>query len=634
MPNLQDQADDLSPFEGGDNDFAPQWGENAPKGGKAVLNRVLQDGNKVPLFLGQTFVNSLRDVGYNSTTSAICEHVDNSIQARATEIRVYFNQSGRHGSYEVDVLILDNGIGMSPHVLQVATAFGGSMYYDNRSGIGRYGVGMKTAALSMGPALDLYSWQEPGAFYTMTLDVEDISASRANLIELPEPRLMDALPSQITHILTRPMVYPKNPEQSQYLLAENEDDLLDRLGKSGTIAFIPNCDRLTKKKAQTLVDHAVKELARIYRRQIGEGLRLFVNNRRIEAFDPTYWMTNARHTKVEGIGETRSRLINSWPDIQIPVCEGSENTAPASVRLYMLPMEAWYGLPRKVLKNDLQVFEDHLVSFVRNGREVHIGVAPQLSGKRHADSVWLRIQVDFGGELDEAFGIAMNKQGVRLKSYALAILKEKIKEDVSRVRERTVQFRTERIKRGSKSKLTEAESRANEADPFQGKPLPQPAPETEEEKTILEENLLSLAITLKRENETDEKAFERINNSRYVTIFKHDEYCPFYHVDFKFGKVILTINTAHPFFTNLYEPLSLLSPTQEGHDDEIGRQSVVNGDGAEAGGLLVNLQMLLFSLARTQSQILAANESSDYEVMFETLRTEWSNTLKTQLLTS
>ena len=60
-------------------DFIPKWGDNAPRGGKTVLTRVLKDGSKVPLFLGQTLVNSLRDVGYNSTTSALCEHVDNAI---------------------------------------------------------------------------------------------------------------------------------------------------------------------------------------------------------------------------------------------------------------------------------------------------------------------------------------------------------------------------------------------------------------------------------------------------------------------------------------------------------------------------------------------------------------------------
>jgi hypothetical protein len=61
------------------------WGDDAPKGGKAVLARILRDGAKVPLFLGQTLVNSLRDMGYNNTTSALCEHVDNAIQWGATE---------------------------------------------------------------------------------------------------------------------------------------------------------------------------------------------------------------------------------------------------------------------------------------------------------------------------------------------------------------------------------------------------------------------------------------------------------------------------------------------------------------------------------------------------------------------
>ena len=71
------------------------WAPDAPKGGKAVMNRVLKDGASVPLFFAQTFIASLRDVGYNTTTSAICEHVDNAIQAGAREVRVYFRQAGK-----------------------------------------------------------------------------------------------------------------------------------------------------------------------------------------------------------------------------------------------------------------------------------------------------------------------------------------------------------------------------------------------------------------------------------------------------------------------------------------------------------------------------------------------------------
>lgn len=609
--------------------FEPQWGVHAPRGGKSVLGRVLKEGNRVPLFLGQTFINSLRDVGYNTTTSALCEHVDNAIQADASEIRVYLNQRGRRGSYSIDALVYDNGRGMEPHVLQVAMSFGGSMYFDNRDGIGRFGVGMKTAALSMAPAVEVYSWTEPGAIYTMTLDVKEISSKMANLLELPEPQLLDALPSNVARILTRPMVYPRAHAQ-QDLVAEAEDDLLDRMGESGTLVFIPDCDRVTFKKSQTLAENAIREMSRIYRVQLSEGLRLYVNNRRVEAFDPTYWDLSARHVNIEGLQETRSRLIKSWPDIQVPISENSEETAPVAVRLYMLPIEAWYDLPRKTLKNDLHVFDGHTVSFMRNDREVFSGTVRELAGAGHGDNDWLRIQIDFGGDLDEAFGIAMNKQGVRPKKYALDRVKEHIREEVVRVRTRTAQFRKERKALQTRGKLGDAERRAGDADSLQAKPLPSPAPTTPEEIAALEQNLRGLAVSLKREKETDEEAYERVRRSTFITTFRHDEYWPFYHVDFQFGKVILTINTAHPFFIRLYDPIAQLSllPVE---DEQNGPDKDKGADGSGASEILVALQMLLFSLGRAQSLMSLDGENAERTKLFEDLRQEWSQALKTQL---
>src|SRR6266446_1810620 len=138
---------------------AVSWGDSAPKGGRTVLGRILKDGAKVPLFLGQTLIASLRDLGYNSTTSALCEHVDNALQWGATEVRIFFRQTGTQPNQRIDALVYDNGQGMAPHVLKVAMAFGGSMVYDNRSGIGRYGMGMKAAALNLAPSFDVISWQ-------------------------------------------------------------------------------------------------------------------------------------------------------------------------------------------------------------------------------------------------------------------------------------------------------------------------------------------------------------------------------------------------------------------------------------------------------------------------------------------
>jgi hypothetical protein len=219
-----------------DNEVSPQWGENAPRGGKVVLGRILRDGAKVPLFLGQTLVNSLRDIGYN-TTSALCEHVDNALQWGATEIRVYFHQTGKRGEFKTAILVYDNGKGMAPHVLKVAMAFGGSMVYDNRQGIARYGMGMKAAALSMSPVLEVYSWQEHNAIYSMTLDVEDIGSNKSNLIELSDPTLNERLPSEIAHILTKPMVFPKNPQETQTLFAGESG------GTSGEVSEFGN-DRI------------------------------------------------------------------------------------------------------------------------------------------------------------------------------------------------------------------------------------------------------------------------------------------------------------------------------------------------------------------------------------------------------
>jgi len=614
-PNIVPRSDDA----------AHDWGADAPKGGRTVLQRILKEGTKVPLFLGQTLVNSLRDVGYNDTVSAVCEHVDNSLQWDATEVRVYFAEEKQRGATRVDVLVLDNGRGMAPHVLQVATSFGGSMVYENRKSIGRYGVGMKAAALSMSPMMELYSWQEPGAFYRMVLDVQEISNSRSNLIELPEPQFMNTLPSNIARILTRPMNYPKNSNDTQALFTSAEDDLLERLGPSGTMVFMPNCDRLTYKNAKTLVDHAVKDMARVYRRYIEKGVKLYVNNRRVEASDPTYWMTTARHAKVEGLKEKRSRLIRPWSRIEIPIAEGSETKAPVSVRLYRLPIEEWSELPEGVIKSGLQIYDDYQVSFMRADREVYAGPNSKLKMPAHGDTKWMRLQVDFPAELDEAFGVAMNKQGVRPKGYVLDIIRKEIEDEVRATRKSIAESRAAKVKEDADSPASQAEKRANATDGLQGKQLPTPAPETAEERQMLDENLRGLAVTLKRDGETDEQAFERIRGSTYVTIFRHDPYWPFYHVEYKFGRVILTINTAHPFYTRFYQPLVdfATAPAADGAEDT-GEQP------GDATDLVVSLQLMLLSLARTQSQMMASG-GEDRRMLFDTFGREWSNNMKVQL---
>ncbi|HEV3438768.1 MAG TPA: ATP-binding protein [Gemmata sp.] len=618
-------------------DNSLQWGSSAPKGGKTVVTRALKDGAKVPLFLGQTLINSLRDLGYNSTTSAVCEHIDNSIEAGAAEVRVYFRQKGKQPNQQIDVLVLDNGKGMAPNLLKVAMAFGGSIRFDNRSGIGRYGMGMKAAALNVARSVDVYSWQEPSAYYSMTLDVEEIGRDRNNMIELPDPQLSDALPSEVASMLTEPMKFPKQVND-QDLLADEFDDLKEALGRSGTIIYMPNCDRLSFSTDRGLVEHATKEIGRIYRRFIEKGVRLYVNNRRVEAFDPTFWMPSARHTKVEGLAETKSSLIDSWT-VKVPIAESSkslvQDVAEVRVRMFLLPIQSWSSLSRDVLKNKLHVYDDHFVSYVRNNREVEIGAEPRLKLKKHHTNAWLRVEIEFTADADEAFGVAANKQGVRLKQYvADAILNHddnRFTKTITNIRKLINDKQLKATASQQAGQTSEAEQHATEADKVQSFALPVPPTDTKEQLAALEENLRGLSVSLKREGETDEQAFERVKASKYLTDFKHMEYAPFYDTEYRFGKLIVRVNTAHPFYQKVWQPLADLAKkaitTVDGDEEGIGPDLAESTRKA-----LLGLELMILSLGRAQAQMASSNPSEEQTQLFRNLRKAWSDVMETQFM--
>jgi hypothetical protein len=592
------------------------WGGEAPRGGETVMRRILKDNSTVPLFFGQTLIKSLRDVGYNHTTSALCEHIDNAVQAGATEIRVMFRQTGKRGAYRIDAAVYDNGSGMSPAVLKVAMSLGGSTTFGNRTGIGRFGMGMKTAALSISPVMELYSWQEPGAVYNLTLDVEAIGKDRSNLVELPEPQLLTQFPDEVAELFTKPMNFPKNRDE-QELLATSDADLSERLGNSGTVVYMPECDQLTYAKAQSLADHATKETARVYRRQIGAGLRLFINNRLVEPVDPTYSMPNARHTKLEGLDTKQSQLVVSKA-VPLRLSELLEETVPITVKLYRLPIAVWSALPRKTQRNDLKIFDENTVSILRNDREVFAGQMTWLT-TRHSVTHWYRVQIDFPGLLDEAFGVASNKQGVRLKGYVVAALKEAIGEEITHINDEIKRFQAQQKVTRQPAKPSASEAKAGAVDAYQQTALAN----TPEEDAQLDENLRGLALTLKRADETDDQAFERIKNSKYIIAFTHDEYWPFYDVKHRFGRVVLTLNTAHPFFGELYDPLQKMNADEASRKDEGGAHR------EERSGPLMALDLLLLSLARTQSRLSGTNEDAKH--LLDGFRREWSETYRVQL---
>jgi hypothetical protein len=263
------------------------------------------------------------------------------------------------------------------------------------------------------------------------------------------------------------------------------------------------------------------------------------------------------------------------------------------------------------------------VSILRNDREVFAGSMPNIT-TRHNVVNWYRVQIDIVGELDEAFGIASNKQGVRLKGYVVDIINEAIGDQIATLNEEIKRFQSQQAAaRGQKpAQPRPSETKASEADPFQQNEMSDVL--SPEEEAQLDANLRGLSLTLKRDGESDEEAFERIKNSKYIIDFRHDDYWPFYDVKHQFGRIILTINTAHPFFTELYEPVSKMGVSQGRADSEDSAVPHDNGHGPNFA-----LDLLLLSLARTQSRLAGVSEEAN--TLLNNLRREWSETYRVQM---
>ena len=92
----------------------------------------------------------------------------------------------------------------------------------------------------------------------------------------------------------------------------------------------------------------------------------------------------------------------------------------------------------------------------------------------------------------------------------------------------------------------------------------------------------------------------------------------------RFGRTILTLNTAHPFFTQLYDPISKMGVAAEAEDTPGGAAPPV-----EQSGPIVALDLLLLSLARTQGRL--AGTGDDAKKVLDLLRREWSDIYRVQM---
>ncbi len=371
-------------------------------------------------------VEAMRDSGYKSTTHALAELIDNSIESGATTIEVFgvSRQDSRTGRFTLSELaVLDNGEGMDKDTLRGSLRYGHGTRQQRR-GIGRFGLGLPNSSMSQARRVDVWSWQSgaTNAFHAQ-LSIDDVERGARQILE---PKV---------HSI--PKLYQ---EASRSVF-----------GDSGTLVIWSDLDRVEWKQASTTFKHTETLLGRIYRRFLAmpsERLhpddprsddiasRLTItcipvhdNEGQIEVQeadivevrpnDPLYLMAETSCPEDFGPGPMFTELDAS--PFHVPVLyKGREyevrvraSYARAHVRDSFAPdaewPDRWRGKDAGRTPWGKHADQNMGVSLMRAHREIQLDDS-WISGNDPRER-WWTVEVDFPTALDDVFGVTNNKQG-------------------------------------------------------------------------------------------------------------------------------------------------------------------------------------------------------------------------------
>ena len=150
--------------------------------------------NKNKIKVNDSFIaNSLRNCGYNNYT-AIADIIDNSIEPEvgSSFVKVDFDTDGKGSDKTIvkSILIIDDGVGMSSETLEEAMKLGANTGKNCIDNLGVYGTGLKSASLSIGQVLEVYTKTEESLLNYAKISIKDAIYSNGEIFveynEFPE----------------------------------------------------------------------------------------------------------------------------------------------------------------------------------------------------------------------------------------------------------------------------------------------------------------------------------------------------------------------------------------------------------------------------------------------------------------
>jgi len=206
-------------------------------------------------------ISSLRNTGYDSY-AAVEDIIDNSIDAQARSIKVVVE----HENKDVHITIADNGIGMDEATLDEALKLGSITEREEISDLGKFGMGLCTASISMARKLEVITQEKGSECLYSSQDLDEIS-KRNEFVKI---------------------IRKANKAETEMV---NE-----LVGDHGTIIILSNIDRLSDTNTSQFANKLSKDIGRIYRKFIAAGIEFTVNGKKIELSD--HLMLDRKDTKV------------------------------------------------------------------------------------------------------------------------------------------------------------------------------------------------------------------------------------------------------------------------------------------------------------------------------------------------
>lgn len=350
------------------------------------------------IFPPHLLAESIRDSGYKTTAHAISELIDNSIQAGGSLVEVFCVEEQqlveqRRWHRVVEIAVLDDASGMDAETLRMALMFGNGKYLHDRTGIGRFGMGLPNSSLSQCKHVEVWSWESgpDNALYSY-LDISDITAGRMREVPDPKPK---AVPDRWRDVAERP------------------------LGESGTLVLWTELDRVNWRGAQATLENTEFLVGRMYRKMIHEdGLRIRMAAVRA---DQVHWETDVRVNDplyLMAPSSTPSPFENTpmfrtWGEGE------QEFTVELADGSHVIIVRATYATDDTMTPQTGPADPGHHeygkhagknrgISIVRARRELDLDTSWNR-GDIYRDR-WWGIEVDFPPSLDEVFGVTNNKQ--------------------------------------------------------------------------------------------------------------------------------------------------------------------------------------------------------------------------------